>query len=253
MVSTVVSVLIPTLTAAAPSAATLGAPISAGSIIARLSGAASNGGGTITFRVLGPQSSAPTACTATGKTIGTATVSGSGTYNPAAGFTPTSAGTYWWYASYGGDSADSMATSACGVPMARTVVALPRPSLRNLKQSHAKWKLGTKLTTMSAMKLALSHPAMRSASTTPVGTTFTFTLNEPATVKLVFTHLVHGRTVTAGSLSLAGRKGNEMISFQGRLSKTKKLAPGNYTVIFTASNTARQTSPPQQLRFTVVS
>jgi hypothetical protein len=53
--------------------------------------------------------------------VGTATVSGNGTYHPAAGFTPTTAGTYWWYASYGGDSSNGASNSTCGTGMTSTV------------------------------------------------------------------------------------------------------------------------------------
>jgi endo-1,4-beta-xylanase len=41
--------------------------------------------------------------------------------------TPTSAGDYWWYASYGGDLSNYAARSACGAGMAETVVRLPPP------------------------------------------------------------------------------------------------------------------------------
>src|SRR5581483_10820412 len=78
--------------------------------------------GTITFKVFGPQTSAPSTCTSGGTTVGTATVSGNGTYGPSAGFTPTSAGTYWWYASYGGDSGNTSSASTCGSGMSSTVV-----------------------------------------------------------------------------------------------------------------------------------
>jgi len=95
-----------------------GSPIAASSISATLT-AGSALTGTITFTVFGPQSSPPSSCTSGGATVGTASVSGSGTYQPSAGFTPPSPGDYWWYASYGGEPA----TSTCGVGMAETTVA----------------------------------------------------------------------------------------------------------------------------------
>jgi hypothetical protein len=54
--------------------------------------------------------------------VGTATVAGNATYHPSAGFTPASAGTYWWYASYGGDSSNAASASTCGSGMAATYV-----------------------------------------------------------------------------------------------------------------------------------
>ena len=56
---------------------------------------------------------------------GTATVTGDGTYSPSAGYTPASPGTYWWYASYGGDAANNSTDSTCGQGMTETVVASP--------------------------------------------------------------------------------------------------------------------------------
>jgi hypothetical protein len=78
--------------------------------------------GTITFKVFGPQASAPTTCTAGGTTVGTASVHGNNTYNPSSSFTPGTAGDYWWYASYGGDAGDTGSNSGCGSAMAETVV-----------------------------------------------------------------------------------------------------------------------------------
>jgi hypothetical protein len=122
-----VSAASPSLSVSAPSGGTAGSNISASSISASLSGGYSPTG-SITFTVIGPQSSEPTLCTG-GTTVGTAvSVSGNGTYNPSSGFTPTRAGDYWWYASYGGDSNTTPAVSACGSSMAGTVVTPPAPS-----------------------------------------------------------------------------------------------------------------------------
>ncbi len=106
-------------------------------------------------------------------------------------------------------------------------------------QSAPRWRLGT----------SLPHIAR-----TPVGTTFAFELNEAGSLALVFTHVLPGRRVrgscvapgqsnqskprckrrlSAGSLALAGHAGLNKVSFQGRLSRTKRLAPGNYVVALT--------------------
>ena len=91
---------------------------------ASLSGGASETG-TMTFGVFGPQSTPPASCAFGATTVGSATVSGDDAYAPASDFTPTVAGDYWWYASYGGDLGDSPAASACGSSMAETVVGFP--------------------------------------------------------------------------------------------------------------------------------
>jgi hypothetical protein len=108
-------------------------------------------------------------------------------------------------------------------------------------------------------------------SKTPVGTTFRYTLNVPATVTLKFTQSAPGRrvgkscvaqtkknkgkrsctrTILAGTLAVAGKIGTNIVPFAGRLSAAKKLAPGRYTVILTATN-ATGSSTAQKLSFTI--
>jgi hypothetical protein len=119
-----------TTTASAPATGTAGTAISASSISSTLSGATSGASGTITYVVFGPQSSAPTSCASGGTALGTASVSGNGTYNPSAGLTPSSAGTYWWYASYTGDvDSNQSSVSTCGSGMASTAVGKANPTL----------------------------------------------------------------------------------------------------------------------------
>jgi hypothetical protein len=111
----------PTLSTSGPSGDIPGVAISASSISATLADSSgSNASGTIDFTVFGPGSE-PGTCTA-GTAVGTATVSGNGTYYPSAGFTPTGAGDYWWYAYYSGDSNNNVAISPCGSGMSKTDV-----------------------------------------------------------------------------------------------------------------------------------
>ncbi len=112
-----------TTTVAAPATDATNTAIAASSISSILSGATSSATGTITFKVFGPQTTAPTTCTTGGTTVGTATVAGNSTYHPSAGYSPTSAGTYWWYASYGGDASNTASASTCGTGMTSTVVS----------------------------------------------------------------------------------------------------------------------------------
>lgn len=112
-----------TTTVSAPGSDQAGTPIPSGAIAATLSGAASGATGTISFTVFGPQAAAPTVCTSGGTAVGSGTsVSGNGTYHPSAGFTPSTAGTYWWYASYSGDSGNVGSNSGCGAGMTSTLV-----------------------------------------------------------------------------------------------------------------------------------
>ena len=107
----------------------------------------------------------------------------------------------------------------------------------------------------------------------PVGTTFSFSLNEQAAVDLSFTQIGTGRkvghkcaaethknarrkgckrTVTAGALSFTGHSGTNEVAFQGHISASKVLKPGRCTLAIAATNAAGQRSQPELLSFTVV-
>ena len=120
----------PSLTTSEPSTGVDGTTIAASSISAVLgSTSGSNAGGTVTFTVFGPQSTAPTVCTTGGTPVGTSSVSGNNTYVSPAAFTPSATGNYWWYASYGGDGNNGTAASTCGGSMSETIVAKASPTL----------------------------------------------------------------------------------------------------------------------------
>jgi hypothetical protein len=104
----------------------------------------------------------------------------------------------------------------------------------------------------------------------PIGTRFSFTASEPATVTLAFfaEHVpgrkVGGRCVAAtarnagkphctrrvasGSLSFAAHAGTNSVAFGGRISRTAKLRPGRYTVEISAAGAH---GAPQTLSFTI--
>jgi hypothetical protein len=108
-----------TTSASAPTVAAPNTSVTPSSALSAVTSAAT---GTVTFKVFGPQATAPTSCSG-GTTVGTATVNGPNTYKPASGYTLTSSGgTYWWYASYSGDTYNNASNSSCGAGMASTVV-----------------------------------------------------------------------------------------------------------------------------------
>jgi hypothetical protein len=136
-----------------------------------------------------------------------------------------------------------------------------RPALSGVSQTHATWREGGAQATFSRRH----RP--------PVGTTFSFVLNEKASVSFAFTRKLAGRkvkgkcvaptsqnrhggackrTITQGSLSFPSHSGKNRVRFQGRLSASRKLPPGRYTLVITASNSAGQRSRPKQLSFTIV-
>jgi hypothetical protein len=113
----------------------------------------------------------------------------------------------------------------------------------------------------------------RDRSQTPVGTTFSLSVNESARVNLVFTQAVDGRevkgkciaqtrqnregrsckrAVTQGTLSFDAAPGRNNLSFQGRVSRQSSLKPGRYLVTITAVTADGERSSPTSLAFTIV-
>jgi hypothetical protein len=134
------------------------------------------------------------------------------------------------------------------------------PSVTGATQSHATWREANALPTF-----AKTRP--------PVGTSFSITLNEQAHVSFTFARQLPGRTlngrcvaqthgnrhepactrtVAAGTLRFTAHAGPNTVGFQGRITRTSKLAPGAYTLTIAATNTGGQRSQPQTLTFTVV-
>jgi hypothetical protein len=135
------------------------------------------------------------------------------------------------------------------------------PLVTGASQSATKWRVGNALAKLSRNKKP------------PIGTTFSFNLNQAATVRFTFTALSVGRRVgkkcirptkskihtrsckrrlAAGVLSLHGHQGTDKVRFQGRISPSTKLKPGRYSMAITATNTAGQRSSAQTLSFTIV-
>jgi hypothetical protein len=106
----------------------------------------------------------------------------------------------------------------------------------------------------------------------PVGTTFSFTLDQSAQVTLSFIRLTGGRlaagrcvapkragrharactrTLPAGSLRLQGTAGANTVSFAG-LTSSGRLAPGAYAVSASASSSSGQSAQPLTIHFTIL-
>jgi hypothetical protein len=141
---------------------------------------------------------------------------------------------------------------------------LPNPPVvRSAHESATRWREGGALA-------QISRPRTRKP---PVGTTFSFALNEAATVRFAFTQGARGRrvggrcvaptqrtrhkrqcsrTLTVATLTFAGHVGTNKVRFDGRVSRSKRLALGRFTLVITATNAAGQQSSPQRLTFTIV-
>ena len=166
-----------------------------------------------------------------------------------------------------GESATNAAGTATSTSAAITAtstsaaitVANQRPSISSLKQSASTWREGSKLARISAKR----EP--------PVGTTFSFNLNQPATVTLTFTQSAVGRKTggkcvaqmshnkhkqrcrlvgVVGRLQFSAHQGINHVLFQGRVSRTHRLKPGSYTLVVIATANGK-TSRPSTLNFRI--
>lgn len=141
-----------------------------------------------------------------------------------------------------------------------TPPAPPPPSVTRTAQSNAVWREGAKLPRISRRR----RP--------PIGSTFSFALNEQATIRFAFARWVVGRsvggkcvaktsrntrdkrcthTVIAGSLWFTGHAGTNSVLFQGRVSSSNLLKPGRYSLAITATSSAG-TSTHVGLAFEIV-
>jgi hypothetical protein len=133
------------------------------------------------------------------------------------------------------------------------------PIISSAWQSHPRWREHGRTATRRARRL-------------PVGTDFTFSLNEQASVAFAFTRIMEGRRVSrrcvphrvhnhrrphcglvvmAGIMSLVGHAGVNTVPFQGWISGSRRLPPGRYTLVITARSAAGVSSP-KRLTFVIV-
>ena len=152
----------------------------------------------------------------------------------------------------------SGAPGTTGPSLISPLTVAGKPTLTALAQSASKWRRG--------------HQQAK-ISRAPVGTTFSFNLSKPATVKLAFTQKASGRkvrgackapnpsnaskrkctrTILAGALSLPGHAGLNKLRFQGLLPSGKSLKLGSYNVSLTARDSAGLQSAAQSLSFSIV-
>jgi hypothetical protein len=129
-----------------------------------------------------------------------------------------------------------------------------------VSQSNSRWREGGRLASYSRRRA-------------PVGTTFRFVLNQQAAVSFAFTQRLGGRkvgrkcvaqtrrnrrrpgckrTVTQGTLSFVGHSGLNKVAFQGRVTRSKRLPLGAYTLRISAVSSTGQRSSTRTLNFTIV-
>jgi hypothetical protein len=146
-----------------------------------------------------------------------------------------------------------------------TATGAPLPlNLSKIRQTATIWRTGSALARISST---------RTRKRPPLGTTFSFSLSQVATVSFTFiehapgrrmgtkcvaptpkNHKRHGctRTVTAGLLTFKGHAGANGVRFEGVLVTRRKLTPGRYTLRAVAQALGRR-SRTRTARFTIVS
>jgi PKD repeat protein len=144
-------------------------------------------------------------------------------------------------------------TAGTGTGLASTV-----PRLTRVSESARRWREGNAL------------PQIARAHKLPIGTTFTFKINEPVRIRLAFTQTRAGRRAghrcvvqnkrnkqaqvhahgDRGNVGVRRGRGRPPVRFQGRVSRHKTLAAGLYTLIMIVTNAAGQVG--RKLTFTIV-
>jgi hypothetical protein len=129
--------------------------------------------------------------------------------------------------------------------------------LQNVRQSKTKWRTGKRLATVSRAQA-------------PIGTTFSFSLSEEASVIFSFTRRIGGRTVTAGKLAFTGARWHQQGGLPGthltqeeaqartlharhyrhRLRRSHALRPSRW-VLRSRSNVGASTSRRHKVRLRV--
>jgi len=156
------------------------------------------------------------------------------------------------------------AAPGCASPPAPAVVpaVVPAaPTITSLSESARTWREGNALARISASK----------GKKFPVGTTFAFVLNVPASVTFTFTEAAGGRrvgakcvaqtpknrhrrrctrTVIVGTMTFPAHAGTSKLRFQGLTSRHKRLKPGSYALLVTAAASGKR-STTRTLHFTI--
>jgi hypothetical protein len=192
-------------------------------------------------------------------TLSLTAATGQALYTPTSGYSGPDSFSYDATSSHG---TAAVVTASITVGAAAGAAPLTAPTLSNVTETAKTWREGSALARISTKK---------SKRKLPVGTTFSFSLNEPATVTFTFTQPASGRkvgktcvaetkknkkkrrctrTVTAGTLTFSAHAGTNKVRFEGPISKHKKLKPGSYGLSITAAVSGKH-STTRTLNFTI--
>ena len=227
MASTVVrsSMWTPSISVSAPATATTGVQVDGSKFTATLSNASPGASGTIHIKYVAA-GSAPSPCPA-GTQLGTAPATGNGSYSQANPFPASSAGTYWWWATYDGDTNNQPATGTCGT--STVVSAGPTLVSMQMKDTNSNGKIDQVVATFDkalgpcaapctagwALSFVPSGGSLNSVTTS--GSTATLTLNEGGGAP----------DTSLGSFALALDPSSGIVDTSGRHASFTSAAPSD--------------------------
>jgi hypothetical protein len=163
---------------------------------------------------------------------------------------------------YDGDAPAVPPAAAGAAPVAPAVSDLSAPVLQSLTVANKRFAVGSEQTALSAAKRRRA----------PRGTTFRYSLSEPATVRIAIERARPGRRVgsvcrratrklrkkrrctrfvASGTLTRRAASGTNSTRFSGRLG-SKALRPGRYRASVSATDRARNRSRARRVSFNVV-
>jgi hypothetical protein len=165
--------------------------------------------------------------------------------------------------------ADAAATTTRTVtvpaPLPPVVAAPVAPVLSHVAETATTWREGNALAQISSAGTSARKRRP------PLGTTFSFVLNEAASVVFTFTEPAAGRrvgkscvaqtgknkhrprctrTLNAGAFTFSAHAGTNKVRFEGLISKRTKLKPGSYTLLVSATASGKR-STTGTLHFTI--
>jgi type II secretory pathway pseudopilin PulG len=237
----------PSISVTAPTGATTGVQVPGSSFTAVLVNSAPGATGTIHIKYVAA-ASAPSSCPA-GTELGTASATGDGSYSQANGFTGSSGGVYWWWATYDGDSNDNAATSVCGSTMPSTTVgAGPGLVSMVMKDTNNNGKIDHVVATFDKTLGSCTSPCTTgwTLSNVPSSGTLSSVTTSGSTATLTLSEGTGAQDTTVGGFTLALDSSSGIVDTSGRHGSFAATAPsdgaGPVPISMTSTNKALGTA-----------
>jgi type II secretory pathway pseudopilin PulG len=246
MASTVVqaSKWTPSISVSAPATATTGVPVDGSKFTATLTNASPGASGTIHLKYVAA-GSAPSPCPA-GTELGTTPATGNGSYSQANPFPASSAGTYWWWATYDGDANNQAATGSCGT--STVVSAGPTLVSLQMKDTNGNGKVDQVLATFDKAlgSCAGSCAAGWTLSGVPSGGTLNSVTTSGSTATLSLNEGGGAADTSVGTFTLALDPSGGIVDTFGRHGSFTATAPsdgaGPVPILMSSTNKAGGTA-----------